>query len=135
MCLLFLGTILAAAVVVGAPKPPKPPKPDPGPTATGTLFYHLYESDEIWVYTMNADGSEKTKQTLLEDAVLPLSRLKHGDYYWYLDFQAVEGTYPDGQQRYEIFAIRDDNGKTVQLTDDATLATNDDYHGLAWGAR
>ncbi len=134
VCLIFLGTILAASTSVVAPKPEKPPGGGGGggPEPTGTIFFKYYDGTDYSVWTMNADGSSKTKQILLGTGVQSLSRLQHGGHYWYAGFAAVDGMYPDGFQRYELFAVRDDNSSRVQLTNDATLSISQDWTQPVW---
>jgi hypothetical protein len=92
---------------------------------------------------MNADGSSKTKLTETDVATNAMSLLKHDGHYWYIGFEDETGPNPDGSVHKELFAFRDDNGKTVQLTDDDNMVwlrwngppvwlTGDDY--ISWGA-
>ncbi len=134
VCLLLVTSMVLPTLAVCAKKPENPGGGGSGggPSATGTLFYHTYDDqDQLWVWTMDAEGKQKTKQTELVDGVGHLSRLQHGGYWWYIGFGSVDGTYLDGMPRQEIFAVRDDNAKTVQLTNDDKLETSD-YSGLAW---
>ncbi len=122
VCLLFIGTMFIAAAVV-APKPPKPPKPPDDPIPPGNIYYCYPDNDVYWEWTMKADGTSRTKNHLYISGIM--SHLEHDGHYWYIRFETISGsTYPDGQARQEIFAVRDDNSKSVQLTNDATLATN-----------
>lgn len=140
MCLLFLGTMLAASAAVVAPKPEKPEKPDKpgggggGPTPTGTIFFKYHDGTETAVWTMNADGSSKTKTTTLDWGERPLSRIKCGGYYWFLEFRTIENEYyHDDLPRREIYAVRDDNTVTVQLTNDPNLAHDYRRTYAIWG--
>ena len=130
VCLLFLASMLGATAVVLAGKPDKcEPWPEckgggeePPPPPAGTLYFKYNDGSDYSVWTMKADGSEKVKETLVDCAVLQLSREKHGDHYWYIGFCEIVGeTYPDGIPRWEIFAISDDRATIVQLTDDPYL--------------
>lgn len=132
----MVGCLLLSATVVVGPKPPdKPGKPGEGPKPTGTIFFQYYDGTETAVWTMNPDGSDKTKVTLVTDGVDSLSQIKHGDHYWYIDFCVIEGEYyPDDLPRREIFAVRDDHGvDPVQLTDDPTLAIDHRREAPIWG--
>ncbi len=136
VCLLFLASVLGVTAVVSAPKPDKPPKPPGGGGGNippGTLYFSYYDGSDFSVWSMNADGSAKTKLTLIDCSVEFLSKEKHGDHYWYIGFCEIEGeTYPDGLPRQEIFASRDDNARFVQLTDDPMLAPNHNSRGPFW---
>ena len=119
---LALGTL-------GAGKPPKPP-PTP---VDGGIVYFTFGGD---LYTMNPDGSSKT----LAIAGFPVnaepSRHRHGDLNgglrWFLVTCAVNppvgeqpgDTYPDGRQRFELFAVNE-GGQRIQLSDDPTLQPSD----------
>ncbi len=127
VCLLLVCSVVLTTAPAWAKKPDKPP--DQGADPTGTIFFN-YNGD-IW--TMDADGSGRTKQIAWSESYKTLSWEKHGGHYWYLGYCDIEGeTYPDGVQRREIFAFRDDATKTVQLTNDASLASSK-YSGTpAW---
>ena len=51
------------------------------------------------------------------------SKATHGGRRWFLEVRNVAGTYPDGSQRLELFAVRDDVNEdyTVQLTNSSEL--------------
>jgi Tol biopolymer transport system component len=133
VCLLFIGTILAASTTVVAPKPEKPDKPG-GPEPTGTVFFKYYDGTETAVWTMNVDGSDKTKTTTQGWGEKPLSRIKCGGHYWFLEFRTIENEcYPDDLPRRELYAVRDDNTKTVQLTNDPNLAPDHRRKYAIWG--
>jgi len=135
VCLLFFGTILTAAAVVVAKKPENPGGGGGGggPEPTGTIFFKYYDGTDSSVWTMNPDGSSKTKETLIGPGVQSLSKLKHGGHYWYIGYAAVDGTYPDGYPRYELFATTDDNSILIQLTDDTTMSLSVDWMLPVWG--
>jgi hypothetical protein len=118
---------MVSAVVVAKPPPDKPgggkPKDPPPP---GTVFYRY--NDHMW--TMNTDGSDKTQfgidYSLVDGYKVfgAVSREQHNGHYWFVRYREIAGeTYPDGDQRLEIFAARDDGMEEVQLTDDPNLAT------------
>ncbi len=121
VCLLVIALMVASTVPVGAKKPPKDP-PDGGSDPTGTIYYTYHEDGTHNVYTMNADGSSKTKQNEWPGEYYSMSRSEHGGKWWFIGFDSVTGSYPDGQPRYEIFATSDDGQTSVQLTDDADMA-------------
>ncbi len=131
MCLLLvMSMVVASAVVVakqggGGGKPPKDPPPPP---PEGTVFFQYNDDAGPGIWTMNADGSEKTllgiDYSLVDGYKVygAVSRGQHNDHYWFVRLQEVEGTYPDEEQRLEIFAVRDDGAMEVKLTDDPNLA-------------
>ncbi|MCK4445280.1 MAG: PD40 domain-containing protein, partial [Thermoplasmata archaeon] len=109
-----------------------PEKPPPPPPPEGTIYFQYYVDGDLVMSTMKGDGSEKT--ILGVDYCTDngykkfggLSRLKHGDHYWFIRFCDVEGEYPGYTQVKELFAVRDDGTMEVQLTDDPTLE-NDNW--------
>jgi hypothetical protein len=142
VCLLLVACMLMVSAVVVAPKPGdkpgKPPKDPPPPPPTGTIYFiHNGGSGNVW-WTMKADGTEKTELPVgsCDDNSHTkwgkLSHLKHGDHYWIVRFCGVAGTYPDGEGRRELFAVRDDNAVTVQLTNDPNIQPNWYRRNLAW---
>ena len=62
VCLLLTACMLMVSAVVVAKKPP--PKPPEGPQPTGTIFFRYDDGEGFAVWTMNADGSQKTKQVI-----------------------------------------------------------------------
>ena len=144
VCLLFLASALGmSAVVLAAP----PDKCEPWPECKGggeeppegTVYFWQYgvEGKEMW--TMKADGSEKTELGIYPgidqewEDFGALSRLEHGGHHWFLRFEVVGGSYPSGQWIRELFAVRDDGTVEVQLTDDPTLETFNLARALDWG--
>jgi hypothetical protein len=132
--------MLVATAVVVADKPDnpgKPPKDPPPPPPEGTVYFQTYNDGNLEMWTMKADGSEKTQLGIYpgidgeDEDFGAISRLKHGDHYWFIRFCTVGGNYPDGPLVRELFAVRDDGAVEVQLTDDPTLATNS-VGGRAW---
>lgn len=162
VCLLFLASALGMSAVVIAPPPDKcepwPECRDGGeepPPPTGTIYFSYNDGSGIAIWTMQGDGSEKTKQPVDScldhwydnyfEAFGEVSRIKHGDHYWYVRFCVIaDEFYPDGLPRKEAFAIRDDNAITVQLTNNPLLAPNHrslgpywtpDDASISWGAK
>ena len=141
VCLLVIALMVASTVPVGAKKPP----PDDGSDPTGTIYYvHTDANDDINIYSMNADGSSKTKEVLWVDGMDAMSLEKHKDgHYWFVSFIPTTGSHPDGVSKTELVAIRDDNDKTVSLLEDPTMSydewngppcwLSDDEH-LSWAA-
>ncbi len=131
--LLLLATTLGVTAVVWAKKPPKPPPP------TGTIYFVYDDGSGSTMWTMNADGSEKTglpTGSCDDDGWAKwgtVSRLKHGGHYWFVRFCGVEGSHPDGAPRSELFAVRDDNAMSLQLTDNPLIQRYWYRRNLAWG--
>jgi hypothetical protein len=69
---------------------------------------------------MNPDGSGKhvllTLDATVARAPYEPSRTTHVGARWFLTLRQVAGTYPSGEPRFELFALRHD-GVLVQLTD------------------
>ncbi len=127
VCLVLICSMVVPTVAVVAKKPPKPPA-DP-PPASGTIFF----THQGWVCTVEGDGTEMTYETQIEEGVGRLSNIQHGGHYWYANFEPVDGTYPDGLERHEMFAVRDDNTKIIQLTFDGTVSYMHVSTRPAWG--
>ncbi len=127
VCLVLVCSMVVPTVAVVAKKPPNGPPETP--PASGTIFF-TYNG---WICTIKGDGTQMTYLTELAPGVGRLSNIKHGGHYWFIDFEPVDGTYPDGIQRQEMYAVRDDNTMTIQLTDDATLATSVYSYRPTWG--
>ncbi|MSU36424.1 MAG: hypothetical protein EXS36_15275 [Pedosphaera sp.] len=86
----------------------------PGPTAATT--------------TMNSDGSGKTL-VVIEGGYVGVwgipSRALHNNHRWFVRSRRITGQYyPNGIQRSEVFAMRDDTLTAVQLTDVLTLESD-----------
>ena len=145
VCLLVIALMVASTVPVGAKKPPKDPPPDEGSDPTGTIFYtHGDANGDLNIYSMNPDGSSKTKEVLWVDGMDAMSLEKHKDgHYWFIGFIPTTGSHPDGVSKTKLVAIRDDNDKTVTLLEDPTMSydewngppcwLSDDEH-LSWAA-
>lgn len=117
LCLVALGGLFFSGVDVLGQRPGG--GGGGGDTGGGTIYFNSSDLAGTGGFAMmNSDGSGKT--------LLPLragepSRLLHAGHRWFLRLQGIAGeTYPDGVERYEIFAYRDD-GVSVQLTDDPDL--------------
>jgi hypothetical protein len=97
--------------------------PAPAPISPGTIYYldkiksttHSHVDSYNGLWSMKGDGSAKTLVT--PGHTQDLSRLLHGKR-WGLGTQPVEGTYPNGRPRQELFAFEIDGPQKVQLTDD-----------------
>jgi hypothetical protein len=88
-----------------------------GETPAGVVYFYLAGQ----MHTMNADGGAKA--ALPANVAGEPSQALHGGHRWFLDVRFVVGVYPDGTDRRELFAVRDDGNEalTVQLTDDSQL--------------
>jgi hypothetical protein len=106
--LVLLG-LVASSTLEGKGKPGGKPG---GDTPAGTVYY-TYGSGNTQTWTMDADGSNKT--ALPAGVRGEPSHDLHGGHRWFLDRRAVNGTYPNGRNRSELFAVRDD-GEATQLT-------------------
>lgn len=146
VCLLFLASGLGiSAVVLAAPPGACEPWPEckgggeePPPPPTGTIYFVYNDGSGYAFWTMKADGSEKTELPVVScddnghEKFGKLSHIKHGDHYWIVRFCGVEGTYPDGGGRRELFAVRDDNAVSLQLTNDPNIQPEWYKRNLAW---
>ncbi len=153
VCLIIVSLLVASAVVTARGKPPKPPPG--GEVPPGTLYFTYYDGSDLSVWTMKADGSEKTKLPVESGLDFSygdyttnfgeISHEKHNDNYWFLRFEVIENEYyPDGLPRRELFAVREDNTVKVQMTYDPTLAPSQrdlggywapDDEFISWGAK
>ena len=106
-------TLLTCAGLTLAGTGKKPPKDDGGDGVASGQIYFL-SGGPAWV--MNADGSEKTLSVAGEP-----SRDVHSGYRWFLQIQPTAGTFPNGDARQEIFAVREDGVTSVQLTTDSNV--------------
>jgi len=81
----------------------------------GTIYFT--HAGSTW--SMNGDGSAKIP--LPAGVSGAPSHQLHGGQRWFLQFQAVSGTYPDNSQRQELFVVRGDGLYGIQLTMQADL--------------
>jgi hypothetical protein len=116
--LIVVALALAVSLTAWAKKPEKPGGGGggSGPVDTGTIYYWSAGS----VYSMQPDGSGKTQ--LLASASPPEpSDVAHSGDRWFLTAKAIAGeVYPDGNPRFEVFAVSE-GGTEVQITDDPTV--------------
>jgi hypothetical protein len=92
-------------------------------TGGGTIYYRY----QNLTWTMNSDGTAKTQLPAAVGNYGVASRELHGGHRWFLATLPIAGeTYPNGQPRHEIFAVRDDGDAsfTVQLTNQSDLERN-----------
>jgi hypothetical protein len=135
MCLLLVSSMVATTAAVSAGKPDKPGKPGGGddPKPTGTLYIMSYDNEEPWVWSMDPDGKNAVKEHLWKGQYFALSRSQHGGNWWYVGWRAMGGTYPDGQPRWHIYAVREDGQKEVQITTDDNMEMNYLSIDPSWG--
>jgi hypothetical protein len=99
-----------------------------GGSGGGTPPGVVYIGNRGDYYSMNSDGSALT--FLFNESVVTVepSHQLHVGQRWFLQFRAIlNETYPDGVQRFELFA-RSQLGMLVQLTDDPDLQLADSMH-------
>jgi len=108
-----------------------------GGTGGGTVYFISYVVGQPGVLPvlnrMNSDGTGKTAVMVLDSVSRSIepSRGLHGGHGWFLQAQSIAGqTYPNGDPREELFAVRDD-GLSVQLTDQPDLQPFDSGAGFA----
>lgn len=129
VCFFFSVSVGCAALVLMlsliSVKPASAGKP-PRPVPPGVLYYtaHLDGMPTVDIYSMAADGSNKTLVFADMGVETDASQHLHGGARWFLVFLPFEGeTYPDGTTREELFAISTAGGE-FQLTDDPTHQPN-----------
>jgi hypothetical protein len=118
VCLLVIALMVASAVPAGAKKPPKDPPPDEGgdgTSPTGTIYYH---GEGFW--TMDADGGNKQQLSAPYKGSISLTTHKD-DHYWYVYFEQLTTTHPDGKYQTELRAVRDDGTGDRLLWYDSTM--------------
>jgi hypothetical protein len=137
--------IAASLIIISIATPSLPMQKSGGGTsggsATGTIYYIDTGRETNYLWGMGADGSNKTEVGKWGYFAVP-SRGIHNGYRWHITTLSIPGSfYPDGSQRFEVFATRGDfhpvlnsNSETlVQLTDDPTLQpTFPWFRGAAW---
>jgi hypothetical protein len=79
-------------------------------------IYFIYAGS---TWSMNGDGSSKVALPAVVTG--EPSRQLHGGQRWFLQFQPVTGTYPDGSPRKALAAVRDDGAIGIVLANDADL--------------
>ena len=143
--LVLASTLGTSTVVFAAPPNACEPWPEckgggeePPPPPAGSIYFGYNDGSGYSLWTMKADGSEKTELPVdpCEDFGTKIgkpSRLMHGDHYWIVRFCGVEGLYPDKDGRRELFAVRDDNVMSLQLTNDPNIHPEWYRRNLAWG--
>jgi len=128
-------TALARILIIGLAAltaMPSEAAPNSGGGTGGGVIYYLGPFSPgpditLATTTMNSDGSDK--RLLVIGGWYGIwgnpSRALHDNHRWFLKSYKITGQfYPDGSQRREIFARRDDQLTPVQLTDDPTLQTD-----------
>jgi hypothetical protein len=93
-----------------------------GGTGGGTIYFKSGSGASYGMSSMNSDGSGKIALPL--NVTGTPSRMLHGGHRWFLTRRTITSeTYPNGSDRRELFAVRDDGNEdlTVQLTDDPDL--------------
>jgi hypothetical protein len=119
LCLLLVSSMVATTAAASAKKPEKPP-PEPEPVPTGTLYVMYTVDGTNWVWTMDPDGNNKAQDHKWAGYYMRMSHDQHGGNWWYVGFKPEgSSTYPDGEPRWEVFAVRGDGQKSVRLTNDA----------------
>ncbi len=106
--------IVAFALVLGVEVSAKPPSGPPPTADTGTIYYR--STNYVW-WSMGTNGAGKTP---LAVAGTPTRGLHEG-VRWFLSLEAVDGSYPDGATRHELFATDESGTVSVQLTDAAAV--------------
>jgi dipeptidyl aminopeptidase/acylaminoacyl peptidase len=122
MCILLVSSVMLTTAAVSAKKPENPG--GGGSDPTGTIFYNAPDENGVgYVWTMDADGSNKVKQLTDVNYYDDLSWEKHNGKYWYLATVEIDGeTHPDGWTRNKVQAYNDDKSVTVTLLNDANYA-------------
>lgn len=128
-----VGTLLAALFAIGA----EPPCASAQQGTGGGTIYH-YDAAIKTMWTMESNGSNNSE--LGFGTFGPVSTEPHNNHRWFIDTRPIPNSYyPDGTQRAEVFAFREDydftlnnNSSTrVQLTNDIALQPSNLY-ALDW---
>jgi hypothetical protein len=111
-----LVVVVLLALTMGSPTLSGKGKPGGGggggTTPTG-IVYFLSGGDP---YVMDADGNN-IQALPLNTTGFP-SVETHGGYTWFLRLQPVAGTYPNGDPRMDLVAVREDGAATAVLISD-----------------
>lgn len=136
--LMFLGVLIVSLAFWGCGGDNSPMNPSgdtrakggksPGEGPTGQIFYVDYEEGGPFHYVMDANGDNRTPYV----GGVP-SFAEHGGKRWMLQVREVAGTYPNGDPRRELFAVRADGASSVQLTDNREICKPDDSGDITWG--
>lgn len=168
-----LGLVLAVGGTALAGKPEKDPKPPPTPVDGGTIYisnWSLHTNGSVVDYDWSLEVDADLDHWINPDGSgfderprgMP-SQALHNGKRWYLQLRkypygAMDATpptsgdwdpeaYPQfhicGTRRVELFAVREDDGYAIQLTNDPTIRFNDpEYYGdmpyesgAAWAVR
>ena len=123
---VFSLPILAVAFAVAALTSfAKPPGSGGDSTGGGTIYF---ENSSLGFASMNADGSNKSSLSI--DQGEPSYGI-HDEHRWFLQVRLIAGEYyPNGATRRELFAVRDDGGQVVQLTNQPNLEVW--WRGFRW---
>ena len=122
---VWFSFLVAALLVIGTAVSGAPA---PKGTGGGTIYFINGTAGSggsiNYTWSMESDGSNITQLGNWCRFNYP-SRILHNGYRWFLSVRPVAGSYPDGTQRGELFAFRDDypasSDTVVQLTNDDTL--------------
>jgi hypothetical protein len=136
LCVLLVSSMMLTSAAVTAKKPDNPGGGGGGgggSSATGRIYYHMYDdNNDLYIYSIDPDGTDKVRETLIGTGVQSMSWEKHNEHYWYVGLVSItDETYPDGEPRHEIYAIRDDNTMGFQMTDDENMA----FPTTNWGGQ
>jgi len=132
--LALAGGIITFAALAQAGKPVKPPKPPPGPPVDTGVIYAQIAGD---VYAISPDGSGQQylfrPPAQVDVPRVVASRLTHSGERWFVGWQGVDGTYPDGVSgRYRLIAMSE-SGAVVPLHNDVMLQPSQgSYSSLRW---
>jgi Tol biopolymer transport system component len=84
---------------------------------------------------MDPDGTNAAKHHVSASGYQwkALSRSQHGGNWWYVGWKAEDGSYPDGEPRCHVYAVREDGQKEVQVTTDDDMEMNYLSIDPTWG--
>ncbi len=130
VCLLVIALMVASTVPAGAKKPPKDPPPDDGGSgATGTIYYLGDQHDDGRLWTMDGDGDNKQPLSFFKGQI---SLTKHGGHYWFVYFETLDATHPDGKNKHQIRAVREDGSGDCLLHYDGTMVHDQLAGPVCW---